>query len=1045
MSNAAAFRRHPVAVVLSGFVLVVASAALLAPRVDAQAPADPHALVAPSFFQDLRYRSIGPARGGRVTAVAGHRRQRSTFYLGATGGGVWKTTDYGITWRPVSDGYVETGSIGAIAVAESNPDIVYVGTGSAAIRSNVIVGRGVYKSTDAGRTWSFAGLRDAGQIGALEVHPANPDIAYVAALGSPFGPGETRGVFRTTDGGATWDKVLYVNERTGFVSLAMNPADPREIYAGAWRGERKPWTIISGGPASETGLYKSRDGGDTWTKLEVGLPRTLIGKIAVDVSPADPKCVYVLLEAPGTEGGLYRSDDAGASFTQVSSDARLTSRPFYYIYVNAHPKEVDTVYVNGNVSTFVKSTDGGRTWTVIPTPHGDNHGMWINPDDPDVFIQSNDGGANVTLNGGASWSTQLNQPTAEIYQVDVDDQFPYRVYGAQQDTGAPVILPSLPPMARRYEDPLQLWLTGPGCETGPVKAKPGAPHILFGVCKGEFYRMNLHTGQEQAYWVYPQNRYGHDPDDMYYRFQRVSPFEFSPHDPDVIYHTSHVVHRTRDGGRTWEEISPDLTANEPDKQVISGEPITRDITGEEVYSAIYAIAESPIEPGVIWTGSNDGPVYVTRDHGRHWRNVTPDGLPPGGRVQSLDVSRRRKGSAIVTVYRYLLDDFAPYVYRTDDYGATWTRLADGTNGIPPDSPTRVVREDPDVDGLLYAGTEFGMYVSFDSGRHWQAFQLNLPRTPVTDLRVHRQDLVLSTMGRGFWILDDLTPLHQLARARADGSLATWAAHLFEPRATPRMRYQTMGELPHEPQYPTHGVRVDYYFAQAPQGEVSLEIRDAAGRIVRRVGSGGPGETTSRSQQMGPPAAARTGTPQLATSAGMHRFVWDLRHAVPDGVRAAGPLVPPGRYEIRLTAGDWTATRTVEVVIDPRLPADGVTVADLEEQFRLHMAVLRAMADGRRLVDRVAKLREQARALGPAGEAGVAEADAIAGRLVTAGGPYPQIMLIDQFAAIARMIGQADQAVGRDAYIRYDDLKQDLAALVYDADRLEESLRTPVRR
>lgn len=1024
-------------------VLVAVVAVAAGARAGAQAFTATDALVAPSFFQDLRYRSIGPARGGRVTAVAGHRRQPWTFYLGATGGGVWKTTDAGITWRPVSDGFFETASIGAIAIAESNPDVVYVGTGSAAIRSNVIVGRGVYKSVDAGRTWSFVGLRDAGQIGAVRVHPENADIAYVAALGSPFGPGETRGVFRTTDGGASWHKVLYVNERTGFVSLALNPANPREIYAGAWRGERRPWTIISGGPASETGLYKSVDGGDTWSKLTRGLPQDLIGKIAVDVSPANPQRVYVLLEAPGGQAGLYRSDDAGASFVQVSSEARLVSRPFYYIYVNAHPKDADTVYVNGNVSTFVKSTDGGRSWTVIPTPHGDNHGMWINPDEPDIFIQSNDGGANVTLNGGASWSTQLNQPTAEIYQVDVDDQFPYRVYGAQQDTGAPVVLPSLPPMARRYEDPLQLWLTGPGCETGPVKAKPGAPHILFGVCKGEFYRMNLHTGQEQAYWVYPQNRYGHNPQDIRYRFQRVSPFEFSPHDPDVIYHTSHVVHRTRDGGQTWEEISPDLTANEPDKQVISGEPITRDITGEEVYSAIYAIAESALEPGVIWTGANDGPIFLTRDGARTWHDVTPKDLPPGGRVQTVEPSPHRKGSAYIAVYRYLLDDFAPYIYRTDDYGATWARLTSGINGIPGDYPTRVVREDPDVEGLLYAGTEFGMYVSFDNGGRWQPFQLNLPRTPVTDLRVHRQDLVLSTMGRGFWILDNLTPLHQVARARAAGTLAAWTAHLFEPRTTPRMRYQTMGTLPHEPEYPTHGVHVDYYFAESPRGALSLEIHGEDGRLVRRFDAAGPGEAASRQQQMGPPATVRSGVPRLEATAGMHRFTWDLRHAVPEGVRAAGPMVPPGRYQVTLRAGEWHATQPVDVTIDPRLPADGVTKAHLDEQFRLHMAVLRAMADGRRLVERIAEIRARAKASGAAEV--VERANELEAQLVTASGPYPQIMMIDQFGAIARMIGQADQKVGRDAFERYDDLKQDLAAVAWDVDRLAESVAAAAAR
>ncbi|HWP99808.1 MAG TPA: hypothetical protein VNK92_05010, partial [Vicinamibacterales bacterium] len=713
--------------------------------------------VDPSFFQDLRFRSVGPHRGGRVTAVAGVRSQPCTFYMGATGGGVWKTTSCGQLWTPVSDGQIAVGSIGAIDVSESHPDVVYVGTGSAAIRSNVSIGRGVYKSTDAGRTWTFVGLRDAGQIGAVRIHPKNPDIVYVAALGNPFGPNRERGVFRTRDGGRTWQHVLFINERTGVVALAMNPSNPDEIYAGAWRGERKPWTIISGGPASEGGIYKTTDGGETWTHLANGLPQRLIGKVDVDVARSNPRVVYVLAEAPGEERGLYRSDDGGATFRQVNNDFDLLRRPFYYTYVDVDPKNENVVYVNNE--DFWRSEDGGRTFRAIRTPHGDNHGMWINPDDPRIFIQSNDGGANVTLDGGRTWSTQLNQPTAELYMVSVDDQVPYRLYAPQQDNST-IVVPSLLPMAWRPDHPAQTWIQGPGCETGQIHPRPDG-RVIYGVCKGEFGRYDVTTGQEQLYWVWPQNRYGHNPRDMKFRFVRQTPFEISPHDPRVIYHGSQFVHRTADEGVTWEIISPDLTANEPDKQVISGEPITRDITGEEVYSALYALKESRLERGVIWAGSNDGPVHVTRDGGRTWTNVTPKDLPPGGRVQTIEDSPHRKGSAYIAVYRYLLGDFRPYIYRTDDYGRTWTLLTDGTNGIPADTPTRVVREDPDREGLLYAGTEFGLYVSFDNGRRWQPFQLNLPATPVTDIRVHRQDLVLSTMGRGFWILDNVTLLHQL--------------------------------------------------------------------------------------------------------------------------------------------------------------------------------------------------------------------------------------------------------------------------------------------
>ncbi len=992
--------------------------------------------VEPALLKGLRYRMVGPSRGGRVTAYAGHRRQPGTFYFGATGGGVWKTTDYGVTWNPISDGYFQTGSIGAIAVAESDPNVVYVGTGSAGIRSNVIQGRGVYKSVDAGKTWSFVGLREVGQIGDALVHPQNPDVAYVAALGQPFGPNPERGVFRTQDGGKTWKKVLFVNDKTGAVKLSMNPQNPREIYAGAWRGERKPWTIISGGPASETGLYKSTDGGDTWTHLTQGLPTTLIGKIDVDVSPANPSRVYVLLEAPGEARGVYRSDDAGRTFQQVSSEFSLIRRPFYYTHITAHPKDADTVFVNNE--GFFKSSDGGKTWRTLQTPHGDNHGMWINPYNPDLILQVNDGGANVTTNGGQSWSSQNNQPTAELYQVEVDDQFPYRVYGAQQDTGAPVIVPALPPMARNYEDPLQHWLVGPGCETGPVKPTPGNPNLLYGVCKGEFYRMNLLTGQEQGYWVYPQQRYGHAARDMRYRFQRVSPFEISPHDPNVIYHGSQYLHKTTNGGQAWETLSPDLTANEPDKQGTSGEPITRDITGEEVYSTIYAIKESRLEKGVIWVGSNDGPLHVTRDGGRTWKNVTPKGLPPGGRVQNIETSPHRRGGAYVATYRYLLNDFQPYIYKTDDYGTTWTRLTDGKNGIPVDYPTRVVREDPDRAGLLYAGTEFGMFISFDDGKRWQSLQLNLPVTPITDIRLYRQDVVLSTMGRSFWILDNVKPLQEIAQGLAAGARA--ATGLFSPRVAYRMRYvATSGGDAAEPQYPPAGAHVDYYLASEPAGEVRLEILDGAGKAIRSFSSesGSRGGQGAAGDEMRGPFAQRALPTRLGKTAGAHRFTWDLRYPASEGVRGGGgPFVMPGTYLVRFSSGTVSESKPLEVRLDPRLAKDGVTVADLQELLDLQLKIADSLAQARRAA---ARLRD-AKAKQAGDAALVRRLQGLENRLVTAGGPYPQQMLIDQFANVARMLGQADQKPGRDAHLRYQDLKEELDGLLA---QVERALAPPV--
>ncbi len=1004
------------------------------------AQADSNTVVDPGVYKEFRFRSVGPHRGGRVTAVAGVRRQPYTFYMGSTGGGVWKTTDAGHTWLNLSDGFFATASIGAIGVSESNPDVIYVGTGSAAIRSNVILGKGVYKSTDTGKTWKFVGLKDVGQIGSLKVAPQDPGTAYVAALGQPFGPNPDRGVFRTTDGGLTWKKVLFINDHTGVVSLSMNPSNPKEIYAGAWRGERRPWTIVSGGPASEGGIYKTTDGGETWTHLTAGLPRNLVGKAGVDLAPSNPTRVYAILEASGAEAGVYRSDDAGATWRQVSSQASLIARPFYYTYLNVDPTRDDVVYVN-NLS-FWKSADGGKSWRSQPTPHGDNHGMWINPDKPDIFIQSNDGGANVTLDGGRSWSSQLNQDTAEIYAVGLDDQFPYRIYGAQQDTGWTVIVPSLPPTGVSFDSPLQTWTEGPGCETGPIMPKPGDPGVVYGSCKGEFTRMNMRIGQEQQRWVYPENRYGHAARDIKYRFQRVSPMEISPADPKVIYYGSQFVHRTRDEGVSWEVISPNLTAAEPDKQGISGEPITRDITGEEMYSTLYAIRESALEPGVIWTGSNDGPVHVTRDNGKTWKDVTPKDLPPGGRVQNIEPSPHRKGSAYISVYRYLLNDWQPYIYRTDDYGTTWKRLTDGTNGIPRDFPTRVVREDPGREGLLYAGTEFGLFISFDNGAHWQSFQQNLPVTPVTDIRVHHGDLVLSTMGRGFFIMDDVVPLQQVAAAVAwaRGAPVQWKSGLANLRAAWRMRYNPMGSRPDEPQYPPPGAYIDYFLASDATGPVTVEILDAKGQVVRAFSSEAPARTAAappraETSDEESPRRGVAAPVRLSKAAGMHRFMWDMRiaSAPGEGGRGGAPLVVPGVYQVRLKAGDLVETKPIEVKLDPRVTADGVTIADLQEQFDLLRRIQAVSADARETVARIARAAQSLSSGG--NSAAVASLEALRARLVTAGGAYPEPMLIDQLSNIARMAGSADQKVGRSAFEYLDELEKSLAAIKAEAGRL----------
>jgi photosystem II stability/assembly factor-like uncharacterized protein len=986
---------------------------------------NPNVIVNPAMYAELKYRSIGPHRGGRVTAIAGVRTQPCTFYQGATGGGVWKTTDCGIRWIPVSDGQIETGSIGSIDVSDTNPDVVYVGTGSAAIRSNIIIGRGVYKSSDAGKTWARVGLPRAGQIGAIVVHPTNPDIVWAAALGSPFGPNDERGVFKTTDGGKMWTRVLYVNNETGARVVAINWTNPNEVYAGMYRGFRKGWDIISGGPASEGGIYKSMDGGTTWAKLESGLPQKLIGKIDLDVSRSNPKVVYAMIEAPGAEGGLYKTADAGATWTLVNNSPRLRARPFYFHYVDVNPKNENEVWVNE--LSLHKSTDGGQSFTPVSTPHGDNHGLWFNPDNPSIAIQCNDGGANVTQDGGKSWSSILNQATGEFYMVAVDEQFPYRLYAPQQDNST-IVTWSLPPMNWGADHPAQLFFQASGCETGQIQPRPDGK-VIFGVCKGEFGRYNIETGQEQHYWVYPQNRYGHNPKDMKYRFPRQTVVTVSPHDPRVVYHASHVLHRTTDEGKTWATISGDLTAFEPDKQVLSGSPITRDITGEEVYSSIYAMTESRLEKGVLWVGANDGPVHVSRDGGKTWTNVTPKDLLPGGRVQNIEDSPHRKGSAYIAVYRFLREhDLQPYIYKTDDYGTTWTRLTDGRNGIPGDYPTRVVREDPAQEGLLYAGTEFGLFVSFDNGVHWQSLQQNLPGTPVTDIRVHHNDLVLSTMGRAFWIMDNITPLQQLARRHE--AIVTSPAYLFEPRPAYRMRYAASAGNPGEPEFPPPGVYLDYYLAGAPEEQLTLEIRTSKGDVVRTISSGA---ATGAGAAPSPPVSSRRGgggSNVLPRKSWHTRFLWDLRHVGPGG-GAGGPLVVPGTYQARLTMGDWSQSRTVEVKLDPRVAADGVTQADLDEQLDLSLKVRDATAEARALAGTIGQARKRYKADGVRSKA----LQTLWDRVVTAPIVYPQPMLIDQFSSIGRMIGQADQKPGKDAWDRYNDLMKELAAVKSELARL----------
>ncbi len=993
----------------------------LAIIIQAQTPRSPMmASVDPVFFNGLHYRLVGPSRGGRVTTVTGVASQPRTFYMGVASGGLFRTTDGGASWVPITDGKVPLGSTGCVAVADSDPQVIYLGTGSDDVRSNVSTGRGMYKSTDGGLSWKFIGLYNAGQIGGVRIHPTNPNIVWVAAQGDAFKSNSERGVFKTTDGGATWKKVLFLSDQLGAMDVELQPGNPNVVYAWMSRLERKPWTIISG--SREGGFYKSTDGGEHFTKISNGLPTELIGKANLAVTNAKPDRIYALVEAkPG--GGLYVSDDAGKSWHAMNSQPAqianaMIQRPFYYVALGADPTNADVVYTGAE--GFWKSTDGGKTFAPFRTPHGDNHDIWISPRDGNVMIQSNDGGANVSFDGGRTWSSQMNQATAEIYGVWTDNQFPYKLYGAQQDNTTVIISSQADPAS------LADWRAGPGCETGPIMPYPRDPNIVYGSCKGQYGVMNLKTGQEKNYWVGAQSLYGNPASDLIYRFQRVSPMATSPHDPEVLYYGSQFVHRSRDKGVTWEKISPDLTAHPSCCQGASGEPVTRDVTGEEFYSTLYAIAESPTEKGVIWTGSNDGPFYITRDNGKNWTNVTPKDLPEGGRVQYIDPSPHRKGAAYYAVYRWLLGDYQPYIYATNDYGKTWKRLTDGKNGIPADWPTRVVREDPDREGLLYAGTEFGIFLSFDNGAHWQSFQLNLPNVPVTDIKLHHNDLIVSTQGRAFWIIDDISWLHQLTP-----SLMATDVHLFKPRDGYRTRVAPANL----------GPAIEYYLPAASSVPVSIDILDAKGTVLNSYNSETPvntgrGRGAGAGEAAAPedpdaPAFRRQGPPppRVTKNSGLNRVVWDVRNK-------EGVTVPPGRYQARIKVGSTTLTEPFNVLIDPRIAEDGVTLADLIEQYEHNMRMRELVNGVNQLVARVREFQRNTQAVAASsGPDAVARMNAVAAKLLTEPVRYGKPGLQAHITYLASMTANVDQKIGRDAIERYAVLRKEFDALRAEVDKV----------
>jgi photosystem II stability/assembly factor-like uncharacterized protein len=928
--------------------------------------------------------------------------------MGVASGGLFRTTDGGESWVPITDGKVPLGSIGDIAVADADPNIIYLGTGSDGVRSNVSTGRGVYKTTDGGESWQFAGLYDVGQIGRVRVHPTNPDIVWVAAYGDIFKPNPERGVYKTTDGGRTWRNTLFVSDSTGAMDVDLQPGNPEVVYAWMSRIERKPWTIISG--SEEGGFYKSTDGGETWKNIRTGLPQELIGKGNLEVTAAKPDRIYALIEAkPG--GGFYRSDDSGESWRMVSDMPAMIQRPFYYTTLGTDPSNADVVY--GGAEGFWRSEDGGVTWDRLSTPHGDNHDIWVNPNDSNIMVQANDGGANVSYDYGATWSTQYNQPTVESYGVWADDRFPYRLYSAQQDDGTHIIS-SIARGGTLGQD----WWSGPGCETGPIIPHPLHDNIVYGSCKGQYSVMNMETGQSKNYWIGGQSLYGNEPPDLILRFQRVSPMALSPHDPNVLYYGSNKLHRTRDMGVTWETISPDLTWNPPHSQRGSGWPITRDVTGEEFYSTLYAIAESLFEPGVIWVGSNDGLFHITRDNGKSWTNITPPDLPPGGRVQFLDPSPHRAGSAYYAVHRFLLGDYRPYFYRTDDYGRNWTLLTDGTNGIPEDWPVRVVREDPGREGLLYGGTEFGLFISFDNGAHWQPFQQNLPNVPMADLKLFRDDLILATQGRSLWILDNVSALHQMTPATASADVFLY---------TPRDGYRTRDGAN------ILGPNIEYYLASVPAGAVTIDILDADGNRVNSYDSGTMPSSTERPDPNTPQAMMMEGrggfgrrnaapATRPTRAEGHNRFVWDVQHE-------SGLGAPPGEYQARLTVGNTTLTTDFTVLIDPRLAAEGITAADLQEQFRHNRTMLAMVEEVDALVTRVEE------ALDGASGSRASQLQAIHDQLVTGPIRYSPPGLQEHIRYLAGMTSRGDQKVGNQAPERYRFLRGELDEITAAVDRI----------
>ena len=893
-----------------------------------------------SLFSNLKWRNIGPFRGGRANAVSGVVGNDQKFYAGYTGGGLWTTEDGGINWENISDGFFTVGSIGEVAVSESDPNVVYVGTGEHAVRGVMTsYGNGVYKSTDAGKTWKNVGLEKTRHISDIAVHPSNPDLVYVAGQGTVHGPNNDRGVFKSTDGGATWKKVLYINDSTGISSLSMDMNNPRILYATSWEHRRLPWTVSSGGAGSA--IWKSTDEGNTWQKLTEGLPK-MMGKMGISVSRANSNRVYAILETEKSKSGLYRSDDAGKTWALLSNNQDISSRSWYYMEVFADPINENIVYVLN--APMMKSIDGGKTFARVRVQHGDTHDLWINPSKNNVIALGDDGGAEISFDHGESWSSIMNQPTAQFYRVNTDNVFPYKVYGGQQDNSSVIIASRNNGSALTERD----WTAGAGCESAFLAFDPNNPSLVFGGCyQGYIEVLNRNTNESKDVQAYPTLNLAIEPKDMKYRFNWNAPIVVSPHDPKTIYHAGNVLLKTTNGGLSWDAISGDLTRNDKSKQGPGGVPFTNEGAGGENYNTIAYVAESTLENGTIWTGSDCGLVHVTRDGGKTWTNVTPADLPES-QINSIELSAFDKGVAYISATRYKLNDYGAYAYKTTDYGNTWTTI---NKGVKPDDFIKVIREDTKNKSILYAGSERGFYLSTDAGSSWQPFQLNLPIVPVTDLMIRDNDLVAATAGRAFWILDDLGAIQQASTASAVTLFTPKPAYKFGGgTGLPEAKYKAGQNAP-------EGVILDYILPELTDSTlVTLTITDASGKLIRTYSNK---KDASYVKYPGGPAAATL----LSAKKGHNRFLWNLRNdnITPDVQNVfvygsyEGYAVPPGKYKAQLNFNGTISETEMIVLANPTISA---TAADWEEQQQVLATITASIGEMHQQVNELRKIRKQ---------------------------------------------------------------------------------------